>query len=73
MMKETINNVTIYSGYCKDLIDEIQKIMNFKYEIYEAPDGRYGNLNDDGTWNGMINELIKGVCFNFIFIKEVFF
>jgi hypothetical protein len=26
-----------YSGYCIDLLNELAKMMNFKYEIYEAP------------------------------------
>nr|AQN78505.1 ionotropic receptor 25a.1 [Meteorus pulchricornis] len=46
-----------WSGYCIDLINEIRAILNFEYEIHEAPDGQFGAMAPDGTWNGMIKEL----------------
>ena len=33
--------------------------MDFEYEIYEAPGGVYGRLNEDDEWNGLIAELIN--------------
>ncbi len=36
--------------------------MNFRYEIYKAPDNNYGNEDENSTWNGMIRELIDKVC-----------
>ena len=33
--------------------------LNFKYEIYEVPDGKYGSLDPDtNKWNGMVAELL---------------
>jgi hypothetical protein len=32
--------------------------MNFTFEVRKPPDGNYGALKPDGTWNGMIGELI---------------
>ncbi|XP_012259587.2 ionotropic receptor 25a-like [Athalia rosae] len=46
-----------WSGYCIDLLEEIRSIIKFEYEIREAEDGRFGNMDDDGNWNGMIKEL----------------
>ncbi|XP_034948541.1 ionotropic receptor 25a-like [Chelonus insularis] len=47
-------------GYSIDLLDKISNILFFEYEIYAAPDGKFGAMNEsDGTWNGMIGELIK--------------
>lgn len=51
-----------YKGYCIDLMNELQKLLHFSYEIYEVPDGKYGGLTDNGTWNGMVGELVRGVC-----------
>ena len=51
-----------YKGYCIDLINELQKLLHFSYEIYEVPDGKYGGQRDNGTWNGMVGELVRGVC-----------
>ena len=50
-----------FQGYCIDLLDEIQKLVNFDYEIYEAPDLKFGNMDENGAWNGMIKELMEKV------------
>lgn len=50
-----------YKGYCIDLIEEIRELIGFEYEIYEAPDKKFGNMDDKGQWNGMIKELIEKV------------
>ncbi|EEB10703.1 glutamate receptor, putative [Pediculus humanus corporis] len=48
-----------YSGYCIDLLEEIRKLIKFDYVIYEAPDKKFGTMDDKGQWNGMIKELIE--------------
>ncbi|XP_047486549.1 ionotropic receptor 25a-like isoform X2 [Penaeus chinensis] len=47
-----------FYGYCIDLINEIKKIVNFEYEIAEAPDGKFGTMDENHEWNGMIKQLI---------------
>lgn len=50
-----------YEGYAIDLIDELSKILHFKYIFKEVKDNAYGTLNEtSGDWNGMIGELIRG-------------
>ena len=51
-----------FQGYLVDLIAEIGRRLNFRYELYLSPDGNYGSRNETGHWNGMIKELIMGVC-----------
>ena len=29
--------------------------MNFTYTLIQPPDGAYGSIQSDGSWNGMIN------------------
>lgn len=48
-----------YEGYAIDLIDELSQLLNFKYEIRLCADGKYGAPGSDGTWNGMIGELLR--------------
>jgi hypothetical protein len=52
-----------FEGYSVDLIDEVAKMLDFKYEIYLVHDGLFGTKNPDGRWNGMIGELRIGVGF----------
>ena len=33
--------------------------MDFKYEIYEAPDKVYGRMDENENWNGLIGELVN--------------
>ena len=35
----------------------LQEIMNFTYTVIEPPDGQYGALEPDGTWNGIVKLL----------------
>ena len=51
-----------FKGYCMDLLDELARILKFSYEIYTSPDGLYGAETENGSWNGMIGELIRKVC-----------
>lgn len=37
--------------------------MGFEYELYEVPDGKYGNMDSQMNWNGMIKELMEKVRF----------
>ena len=50
-----------FEGFLIDLLDHISGKLQFSYELYQSPDGNYGSRYDNGTWNGMINELIQGV------------
>ena len=50
-----------YEGYCADLIDKIAHIVGFHYALKEVGDKSYGSRLTDGSWNGMIGELIREV------------
>ncbi|XP_037288820.2 ionotropic receptor 25a [Rhipicephalus microplus] len=59
ILKNTSDGEIQFEGYCIDMLDEIKKILNFEYSIYEAPDNTFGSLNNyTKEWNGMIRELI---------------
>ena len=49
-----------WRGYCIDLIKKIKDIVHFDYTLYEVKDKMYGTINEQGEWNGLIGELIKG-------------
>ena len=50
-----------YEGFCVDLMNELARILKFTYEIYPSPDGLYGSETENGTWNGVIGEIISKV------------
>ncbi|EEC19130.1 EAA5, putative, partial [Ixodes scapularis] len=49
-----------FSGFCVDLLQELSAMLDFKYELHASYDGRYGSLQEDGQWNGMVGELTNG-------------
>ncbi|XP_077062023.1 glutamate receptor ionotropic, delta-1 isoform X1 [Siphateles boraxobius] len=48
-----------YKGFSIDVLDALAKILGFKYDIYQVSDSKYGSQLTNGTWNGMIGELIN--------------
>lgn len=47
-----------YKGYCIDLLKEIAALVKFEYVIQEVEDGRFGNMDENGEWNGVVRKLI---------------
>uniref|UniRef100_A0A182JSA2 Ionotropic glutamate receptor C-terminal domain-containing protein n=1 Tax=Anopheles christyi TaxID=43041 RepID=A0A182JSA2_9DIPT len=47
-----------FKGYCIDLLNKIAVIVEFDYEIREVEDGKFGNMNENGEWNGIVRKLI---------------
>lgn len=50
-----------YKGFSIDVLDALAKILGFKYDIYQVADSKYGSQLPNGSWNGMIGELINKV------------
>lgn len=50
-----------YYGYAVELTEKVCSILRIACEIRVVADGKYGSQQNDGTWDGMIGELIRGV------------
>ncbi|KPM04300.1 glutamate receptor, ionotropic kainate 2-like protein 2 [Sarcoptes scabiei] len=47
-----------FEGFCIDLLKAIAEMLNFQFELYLVPDGKYGAENTStGEWNGMNADL----------------
>ncbi|XP_046835531.1 ionotropic receptor 25a isoform X1 [Vespa crabro] len=44
-------------GFCIDLLNEIRQTVEFEYDIRPIDD--YGEMSENGSWNGMIKELME--------------
>ena len=61
-------------GFLIDLIREIMKPQpNVTYDIKFVKDGGYGAMSENGTWNGMIGELLRGVRLNLSAITMTYY
>ncbi|ELK31353.1 Glutamate receptor delta-2 subunit [Myotis davidii] len=47
-----------YQGFSIDVLDALSNYLGFNYDIYVAPDHKYGSPQEDGTWNGLVGELV---------------
>ncbi|KAM4827929.1 glutamate receptor ionotropic, kainate 4 isoform 3-T3 [Thomomys bottae] len=48
-----------YEGFCMDMLKELAEILRFNYKIRLVGDGLYGVPEANGTWTGMVGELIS--------------
>jgi len=54
-----------YEGYVADIASEVAAGVGIDYIIKPVKDEKYGSEDEEGNWNGMIGELIRGVSRHF--------
>ncbi|XP_023816112.1 glutamate receptor ionotropic, kainate 5 isoform X1 [Oryzias latipes] len=47
-----------YEGFCVDMLRELAGILKFSFKIKLVDDGLYGAPEPNGSWTGMVGELI---------------
>uniref|UniRef100_A0A8C6TE25 Glutamate receptor n=1 Tax=Neogobius melanostomus TaxID=47308 RepID=A0A8C6TE25_9GOBI len=48
-----------YQGFCVDMLRELADILKFSFKIKLVDDGLYGAPEPNGSWTGMVGELIN--------------
>ena len=51
-----------FQGYVPDLMKLLSEKLGFKYILRLVRDGNFGYKKLDGTWTGMIGEVMRQVC-----------
>ena len=54
-----------FEGFCVDMIKILAERCNFTYLLRQQAHKQYGAKRDNGSWDGMIGELIRGVSIRF--------
>ena len=63
-MHKTWDNITqrqSVRGFIPDLIAKLCKRMRMSCKIELLSHGGYGSMKEDGTWTGLIRDIIEGV------------
>jgi len=50
-----------FIGYIPDLLQELAHIIHFDYHVQPVDDASFGHRRLDGTWDGMVGQLLDGV------------
>ncbi|XP_017114553.1 uncharacterized protein LOC108137406 [Drosophila elegans] len=50
----------IWEGYCVDFIMRLSQKLNFEYEIVAPNQGHMGEVNEQGQWDGVVGDLVRG-------------
>lgn len=50
-----------FEGLCIDLLNMLSDKMGFRYTIRLVADRQYGGQLDDGSWTGLVGDLITRV------------
>ena len=61
VIRNSTGNKTLFTGYAIDTFDIVARRLGLQYTLYEVQDNQYGTLNPDGTWSGIMGELVTGV------------
>ncbi|KAE8593567.1 hypothetical protein XENTR_v10019199 [Xenopus tropicalis] len=48
-----------YEGFCAEMLMELAALLRFNYKIKLVEDGLYGAPEPNGSWTGMVGELIN--------------
>ena len=54
---ETENGKIIGKGIYFETFEGLKQILNFTYTLDLSPDGQFGSLHENGSWNGMVRSL----------------
>ena len=58
---QTLSGNARYQGFCADLAELLANQLQIRYMLRPVVDGKYGARTSNGTWNGMVGELIRKV------------
>ena len=56
-----------YQGFCADLAAQLAARLRINYRLRPVKDEKYGEQLDNGSWNGMVGELIRKVSHSILY------
>ena len=56
------NGGEVLEGLCIDLLNKLSDKMGFHYTVRLVADGQYGGQLEDGSWTGLVGDLVNHVC-----------
>ena len=60
IIKNTYDVTNLTDGKIIDTLKLLSKMLHFKFLIFKRVDGKWGNIDKNGNWNGMFSNLMSG-------------
>ena len=60
IIKNTYDVTNLMDGKNIDILKLLSKMLHFKFLIFKRFDGKWGNIDKNGNWNGMFSNLMSG-------------
>ena len=65
MLRSNDSSGPQFYGFIVDVLDRLSELVGFSYSLHLAPDGSFGFQQADGSWDGIIGQVIRKVkCVN---------
>lgn len=53
--------IEAFEGFCIDLLQLLASQLGFNYTIALEPHNIFGEIQDNGEWDGMVGQLVRKV------------
>lgn len=67
LFRQFHSNKTSVQRYCcfgisVTILKQLSNDLNLQFDLYIAADGKYGVLQNDGNWNGVVQDIVSGAA-----------
>ena len=59
LMQDENNEIRFVDGIFAEIFMELSNLLNFSITVTSPPDNQHGVMKSDGTWSGMIGQLVE--------------
>ena len=60
IIQNTYEVTNLADGKYIDILNQLSKMLNFKFRLFKRFDENWGSIDENGNWNGMVSNLISG-------------
>ena len=59
IVPNTYEVTNLADGRYIDIVKQFSRMLHFKLRLFQRFDGKYGSIDENGNWNGMISNLVS--------------
>ena len=59
IIPNTYEVTNLADGKYIDILKQFSRMLNFKIRLFKRFDGKWGSIDENGNWNGMISNLMS--------------